>query len=274
MNDPVIEVNHLFFSYEGTPVLEDVSLRISRGEFTALIGPNGAGKTTLIRIILGLLPIQRGEVRVFGKPPQELGKLRHKIGYIPQLPHFDPHFPITLREFVLTGRYGLIGVGKRPRKSDWDAVDRALEAAHLSPLSTRSLGELSGGQRQRALIARALSTEPEVLLCDEPTMAVDPQNNESFYELLLRLKGKGTTIFVISHDVGVVAQYADSIACLNRTLFCHQRPEEVITPEMLEALYGKEAAFFHHGEVPHIVVRKSAPSCSEALKEGERPSSP
>lgn len=256
MTNPVIEVYHLSFSYGDVPILEDVSLVVQRGTFVALIGPNGAGKTTLLKIILGLLPVQRGEVRVFGKPPKHLGNLRHRIGYIPQLPHFDPYFPITLREFVLTGRYGLIGVGKRPKKTDWEAVENALRAVHLESLGEKLLGELSGGQRQRALIARALSTNPEVLLCDEPTTAVDPKSSEGFYELLLRLKEEGKTILVVSHDVGVIAQYADSIACLNRTLFCHRRPEEVISQEILEALYGKEAAFFHHGEIPHIVVRK------------------
>lgn len=256
MTSPVIEVAHLFFSYENVPVLEDVSLVVQRGEFVALLGPNGAGKTTLLKIILGLLPVQRGVVRVFGKHPKDLGPLRHRIGYVPQLPHFDPHFPITLKEFVLTGRYGLVGLGRRPGKADWEAAERALQAVHLEDLGGKLLGELSGGQRQRALIARALSTNPEILLCDEPTTAVDPKSSESFYELLLRLKEEGRTILVVSHDVGVVAQYADSIACLNRTIFCHRRPEEVISGEMLETLYGKEAAFFHHGEIPHIVVRK------------------
>lgn len=256
MTNPVIEIRNLSFAYEGVPVLEDVSLTVSQGAFVALIGPNGAGKTTLLKIILGLLPVQKGEVLVFGKPPKDLGSLRHRIGYVPQLPRFDPYFPITLREFVLMGRYGLIGVGRRPKKGDWEAVEKALEAVHLEDLGEKLLGELSGGQRQRALIARALSTNPEILLCDEPTTAVDPKGSESFYELLLRLKEEGKTILIVSHDVGVVAQYADSIACLNRTIFCHRRPEEVISEEMLEALYGKEAAFFHHGEIPHIVVRK------------------
>lgn len=256
MNQPVVEIQHLSFSYEGVPVLEDVSLTIQRGEFVALIGPNGAGKTTLLKIVLGLLPVQRGEVRVFGRAPKDLGCLRHRIGYVPQLPHFDPYFPITLREFVLTGRYGLIGVGRRPQASDWEAVQKALEAVHLKALENKLLGELSGGQRQRALIARALSTDPEILLCDEPTTAIDPRNSESFYELLLHLKEQGKTILVVSHDVGVIAQYVDSIACLNRTIFCHRRPEEVVSQEVLEALYGKEVAFFHHGDIPHIVVRK------------------
>lgn len=256
MSGPVIEIAHLFFSYEGVPVLEDVSLLVQKGEFVALLGPNGAGKTTLLKIILGLLPFERGVVRVFGKHPRDLGPFRHRIGYVPQFPHLDPHFPITLREFVLTGRYGLIGVGKRPGKTDWEAAEKALQAVHLEDLGGKLFGELSGGQKQRALIARALSTDPEVLLCDEPTTAIDPKSSESFYELLLRLKEEGKTILVVSHDVGVVAQYADSIACLNRTIFCHRRPEEVISGEMLEALYGKEVAFFHHGEIPHIVVRR------------------
>lgn len=256
MTRPVIEVEHLYFAYEDVPVLEDVSLTIWEEEFVALIGPNGAGKTTLLKILLGLLPAKRGKVRIFGRPPENLGPLRHRIGYVPQLLHFDPHFPITLREFVLTGRYGLIGVGKRPGRSDWEAVEKALEAVHLLHLKDRLFGTLSGGERQRALIARALSVYPKLLLCDEPTTAVDPKNHESFYELLLRLKREGVTILVISHDVGVIAQYADSIACLNRTIFCHRRPEEVISGEMLEALYGKEATFFHHGDIPHIVVRR------------------
>ena len=259
MEEPIIEVKNVSFSYPPLEVLEDVNLTVKKGEFLAIIGPNGGGKTTLLKIILGLLKPPKGEIYIAGKRIEELGKWRNKIGYVPQTAQIDYTFPITVEEFVMTGRFGLIGLGKRPRPYDWKMVQKALKEVKMENWSKKQIGELSGGQRQKILIARSLASEPEILILDEPTTAVDPQSSESFYELLLRLHEQEITIITVSHDVGVVAQYADSIACLNQRLIKHDRPEEVIREGVLEEMYGREAAFFHHGIIPHIVVRKTSP---------------
>lgn len=259
MQEPIIEVKNVSFYYPPLEVLEDVNLTVKKGEFLAIIGPNGGGKTTLLKIILGLLKPQKGEVYIGGKRVEELGKWRSKIGYVPQTAQIDYTFPITVEEFVMTGRFGLIGLGKRPQAHDWEMVRKALREVKMEEWSKKQIGELSGGQRQKILIARSLALEPEILILDEPTTAVDPESSESFYELLLRLHEQGITIITVSHDVGVVAQYVDSIACLNRRLIKHDRPEEVIREGVLEEMYGREAAFFHHGAIPHIVVRETPP---------------
>lgn len=263
----VIEIEKVSFRYQGNTVLEDITLYVEEGEFLALIGPNGAGKTTLLKLILGLLPLQQGEILIFGKPLAELGPDRHQIGYVPQGSTIDRRFPITVEEFALTGRYGLIGIGRRPKPTDYEKTNEALKKVRLESLQHRPIQALSGGQWQRLLLARALSCEPRILLLDEPTTAIDPEGSESLYELLLALRESGTTIITVSHDVGVIAQYADRIACLNRTIICHDRPEEVISAESLKEMYGKEAAFFHHGEIPHIVVKKTATPCYQSKEE-------
>ncbi len=257
MTPLAVSVDRVSFRYQKTLVLEEVTLQVKEGEFLALIGPNGAGKTTLLKLILGLLPLKEGTITIFNRPVQKLGELRSQIGYVLQGNTINRYFPITVEEFILTGRYPLIGMGKKPRIQDYQAVEAVLSKVHLTPLRSKPIRELSGGQWQRMLVARALVSQPRLLLLDEPTTAIDPKGSESLYELLLTLREAKTTIIVVSHDVGVIAQYADTIACLNRTLVCHDRPEEVISAETLETMYGKEVAFFHHGEIPHIVVKKS-----------------
>ncbi|OQA61367.1 MAG: High-affinity zinc uptake system ATP-binding protein ZnuC [Candidatus Atribacteria bacterium ADurb.Bin276] len=255
----VVEFISVSFSYQDFEVLEDVSLQVKKGEFLAVIGPNGAGKTTLLKLILGLLKPTSGKVLVFGKNINDHPNIRKRIGYVPQISKIDYSFPINVEDFVLTGRYATIGPGRLPHKHDRSAVSETLEKIGLQSLSTIQIGKLSGGQRQRILIARALINNPDMLILDEPTTAVDPKNSESLYELLLTLHQQGITILTVSHDIGVIAQYVDAIACVNRKVFVHDRPENGITDETLTEMYGREAAFFHHGIVPHIVVRRSSP---------------
>ncbi len=252
----LIEINKVSFSYGHLNVLENVTLTVNQGDFLAVIGPNGSGKTTLIKIILGLLFPQKGTVLVFGKKPSQLNSLRSRIGYVPQNNTIDFHFPINVYDFVMTGRYPLIGPGRRPGRKDKEAVQKALEQVNIEQLQRIQIGKISGGQRQKMLIARALVNEPSILVLDEPTTAVDVQASENFYELLMKLRNQGITILMVSHDVGVVAQYADRIACINKQVIIHGRPEEIVSAGNLERMYGREAAFFHHGVVPHIVVSR------------------
>ena len=255
MEKPVIvQLDHVFVSYRELVVLEDISLKVFRGEFLAVIGPNGSGKTTLLKIILGLVRPASGRVSVFGRVPWELGGEQWRIGYCPQVLSVDPNFPVRAGEAVLMGRYGRIGLLCRPSDADRAAARRAMERMGVADLAERPIAQLSGGQRQRVFLARALAAEPELLLLDEPTTGVDVAATESLYELLRGLHETGITILVVSHDVGVVASYVDGVACVNRRLVAHGRPEEVLASDALERMYGCDAMFFHHGRVPHMVV--------------------
>ncbi|MGY4706469.1 metal ABC transporter ATP-binding protein [Candidatus Bipolaricaulota sp. J31] len=253
---PVVELSDVWVELGGHTVLEGVSMAVDEGEFVSVVGPNGAGKTTLLRVILGLVQPARGEVRVFGVRPWELGRGRARIGYVPQTESTDPGFPLRVIDVVLMGRYGSLGLVRRPGAADRRAALKALELVGIADLATRPIGELSGGQRQRAFLARALAAEPRLLLLDEPTTGVDPAASESFYELLRRIQERGVTIVMVTHDIGVVSRYVDKVACINRRLVVHGRPEEVLTDEALAEMYGCAALFFHHGRVPHMVVRR------------------
>lgn len=251
--EPVILLKDVTVAYQDLVALEDVDLTVPAGAFMAIIGPNGAGKTTLLKTILGIIRPLRGQVRVFGKAPWELDGDRQRIGYVPQVLSVDLNFPVRVAEVVLMGRYGRIGLVRRPSATDRQAAWRAMERVGVADLADRPLSRLSGGQRQRVFLARALANEPELLLLDEPTTGVDVAATESLYELLHGLHDEGITILVVSHDVGVVATYVDMVACVNRRVVTHGRPDE-IEENVLSCMYGPEAMFFGHGPVSHMVV--------------------
>jgi zinc transport system ATP-binding protein len=252
----VIELEHVTVHYQELVALEDVTLQVTPGEFLALIGPNGSGKTTLVKTILGLVTPTTGAVRLFGQSPPQLNGGWKKVGYVPQIAQIDPRFPIRVFEVVLMGRYGQLGLIRRPGQPDRAAAWQALAEVGLTELANRPIGRLSGGQRQRVLVARALATEPELLLLDEPTTGVDVGTTEGLFDLLDGLHAQGMTILVVSHDVGVVAQHVDQVACLNRRLVAHGRPQEVLDGDVLQCMYGPQAALVGHGEIPHLVVRR------------------
>ena len=253
-NSHIVEVRDLTVRQNETVVLDRVCLTVDKGEFVAVIGPNGAGKTTLVKAMLGLVEPDSGWIRVFGRPSTALGPARSRIGYVPQIFAIDLRFPVTVFEVVLMGTYGRLGVGRRPGATERDAAMAALERVGIADLGDRPIGRLSSGQRQRAFIARALANNPELLMLDEPTTGVDVATTGSLYTLLRDLKQDGVTIVLVSHDVGVVATYVDSVACLNRSLVAHCRPDEVECTAALRSMYGCDVAYLHHGEAPHIVV--------------------
>jgi zinc transport system ATP-binding protein len=225
--------------------LESVDLRLDEGDFLGIIGPNAGGKTTLLKIILGLLAPDRGSVEIFGRPPAES---RGVIGYVPQYARFDASFPIDVLDTVRMGR---LGVRRRERSKESRAAARAaLDRVDLSGMADEQIGELSGGQLQRVLIARALASEPRILLLDEPTASVDTRIGRSVYELLERLSER-MTIVLASHDIGVISRHVKTIACLNVRLHYHQSRE--LTPEMVEAAYGCPVDLVAHGH-PHRVL--------------------
>jgi len=253
---PIIELDHVTVTFQDLLALDDVSLTVTAGNFLALIGPNGAGKTTLLQVILGLVHPVSGSVKTFGKSPADLAGERSRIGYVPQIMSVDLNFPVSVGEVVLMGRYGRIGLFRRPAAADRAAALQAMKRVGIADLADRPIRRLSGGQRQRAFLARALANEPDLLLLDEPTTGVDAASSESLYELLRMLHADGITMLVVSHDVGVVASYVEGVVCINRRLVAHGRPAEVLGSDELAKMYGCDAMFFHHGHVPHLVVEK------------------
>jgi zinc transport system ATP-binding protein len=253
----VVKLEDVWVSYHETLALKGVDMEIEDGEFLGLIGPNGSGKTTLIRVILGLVKPDRGKVEVFGVPPDSLGAKHHLIGYVPQRSQGDWSFPVSVIDVVMMGRYGRIGLFKRPSAADRDVAMQALVDVQMQDLARRQLAELSGGQQQRVLIARALATEPKLLLLDEPAAGVDAYGEERFYELLKGLKEQqGLTIVIVTHDIAVVSAHVEKLACLNQTLYTHASPAEVITAGTLEKVYGCEVELLAHGRIPHRVVEE------------------
>jgi ABC-type Mn2+/Zn2+ transport system ATPase subunit len=166
--DYIVELEHVTVCYQDLVALEDVSLQVAPGEFVALIGPNGSGKTTLVKTILGLVTPSAGTVRLFGRAPEQINGGWQRVGYVPQIAHIDLRFPIRVFDVVLMGRYGKVGLIRRPGPGDRQAARRALERVAIADLARRPIGRLSGGQRQRALVARALATKPELLLLCGP----------------------------------------------------------------------------------------------------------
>jgi len=242
-----VEINHLSVKFNEQLVLKDINFSIEENDFVAIIGPNGGGKSTLLKVILGILPSDAGEVKVFGKEPK---KARDLMGYLPQNLDFDHDFPINVFDIVLTGRYH--GLFKKYSKQDKNAVLKALKDVDLHELKDRQISKLSGGQMQRVFIARAIVREPKLLIMDEPMASIDPEMQHTFYELMSRLKDK-MTIVLVSHDVGAVSTHVDKIACLNQELFYHGSVED--SANGLEEIYHCPIELISHG-IPHRVLRE------------------
>jgi zinc transport system ATP-binding protein len=232
---PALAFEGVRFAYGETLALEDVTLAVAPGELVAVIGPNGGGKTTLVRLALGLLEPAAGRVRLFGLPPASAVR---RVGYVPQTATFPRDFPITARETVRIGRLGRRAWWRPLDAADRAAADRALEEVGAGPLADRPIASLSGGQLQRVLIARALATEPELLLLDEPTAHVDTSVRHDFFRTLMESR-RSLAIVLVSHDVGFVSRYAQRVACLDgRLIACAAPPLEA---HVLARLYGGHA---------------------------------
>jgi zinc transport system ATP-binding protein len=231
MENSIIQIKNVWFSYNAKTVLQDVSLDIQPGDFIAMIGPNGGGKTTLLKLMLGLLRPDQGSIKVLGGPTE---KASHHIGYVPQDVHINRSFPITAIDVVLMGK---LRPDRRWRFSS--AQDRrealdALERMEIAACANSKIDALSGGQRQRVFIARALVAQPKILLLDEPTASIDARGQAEFYRLLKALN-KDITILVVSHDLVAISTHVKSVACVNKSLHYHNQAE--ITGEMLEEMY-------------------------------------
>ncbi len=254
----IIEIKNLEVKYGKEIVLSDINLDIKENEFTAILGPNGAGKTTLLKVITGIIKPTKGSVKILGKPVERIGRNLSKfIGYVPQYIKENTNIPITVLNAIKMGRYPHLGVLKYLKKNDKKIIDDIIGFLNIDNFKHKLFSELSGGQKQRVLIARALVNEPKLLILDEPTSGLDVNTSEGLYSQLDKLHKKlKITILLVTHDVMAVSEIVSNIACLNRNLIVHGKPETVLTEENLKCLYGKHFMLFGHGDIPHIVVKK------------------
>jgi len=236
----IIETKNLSVPYGQTEAITNVSFTIEKGDFVGLAGPNGAGKTTLIKTILGLLPTSKGEIKLFGKTKEKFNDWG-KIGYLPQkLSTINALFPATVDEVVTLG---LLSQKKFPRRitaNDQKRTSETLRELGIFDLKKRMLSELSGGQQQKVLLARALVSNPEILIFDEPSTALDPESRESFFQLIQKLNKKnGTAVILITHDTGYIGQYANKLLYIDKSLVYFGKFSDFCQDEKMNAYFGK-----------------------------------
>ncbi len=239
-HEPVVELENVSFSYTGTTVVENVDLAVKRGEFLGIVGPNAGGKSTLLKLMLGLLKPASGTVRVLGSEPE---RAQRALGYVPQHPSFARDFPITVEQAVLMGRLGTGPAIGGFRRVDRAAVGQALADVEAEELAKSPLRTLSGGQLQRVLLARALVSDPQILLLDEPTANIDQRLEYDIFEKLRELQTV-KTILVVSHDIAFISSYVNRVACINRTLVCHRT--DSIDGQTIYDLYGENVRMVAH----------------------------
>jgi ABC-type Mn2+/Zn2+ transport system ATPase subunit len=241
MNTTVIEIKDAVVSYRDNLALAGVTLKVESAEFVGIIGPNGAGKSTLLTILNGLGRLRSGSVRVFGNSLNQGGGayVRKRIGYVSQLENIDRRMPMSVREVVMIGRYGVLGLLKRPGKTDWKIVDEALALTGMDRLANRPIGHLSGGEQQRAAIARCLAQEPELFLLDEPTASLDWRAQTEILGLVKQIhESRKLTTLIVTHDLSALPLNCDRVVFMkNGLIFSEGTPEKMLTDENLSRLY-------------------------------------
>ncbi len=222
----LINIKDLFFGYEDNPVLKGVNLEIEKGEFVAFIGPNGSGKTTLMQLIIGSLRPNKGQVMLNNIPAHKFNDW-DKISYLSQgVKNFNNSFPATVKEMIAANLYGKMGFFKIMNQNNEKLIDKALKKVDMLEYKNRQIGNLSGGQKQRVFLARGLSTNPELILLDEPMAGVDMEAQEDLYHLLNKLNQEGITLVMISHDIHVISEYVNKIVCFgNKKIYSHRKED-------------------------------------------------
>jgi zinc/manganese transport system ATP-binding protein/zinc transport system ATP-binding protein len=249
---PLVTFTNLSAGYHRVPVVEDVNLTIMQGDFVGFVGPSGAGKTTLLRTMLGAVDIYRGNVEITGSNGHD-----RRAGYVPQVNTVDWHFPVTVEEVVMMGLAARSGVLPWSSRGHRDAAARVMSRLGIRHLRARHIRELSGGQQQRVFLARALVSNPRLLLLDEPTSGVDIKTRDDVLHLLDELNHEGVTIVLTTHELNAVAAHLPWVVCINGGIVAEGAPEQIFTSEILGRTYRADMNVITHNgitmvaELPH-----------------------
>ena len=230
-----LEIHDLTVAYHKKPVLYGIDLEVPAGRLVGIVGPNGAGKSTLIKTVMGVVPPSSGWIKVFGQP---FKKALTRVGYVPQRESVDWDFPVNVMDVVLMGRYGRLGLIRRPSNEDRRIARECLEKVQMLPYAERQIANLSGGQQQRVFLARALAQESDLYLMDEPFSGVDAATETAIVTLLQDLKARGKTILVVHHDLPTAKTYFDMLILINMRIVAFGETEKVFTNELLQKTYG------------------------------------
>lgn len=261
VDNPVLEIHDLTVSYDRKPVLWNVDLTLPYGKLIAIVGPNGAGKSTLIKSVMGLTPNSSGYVKLFDK---NLKEIRDKISYVPQRESVDWDFPASVLDVVLMGRYGKLGLFKRPRKADKDIALDSLRKVGMEAYTKRQISQLSGGQQQRVFLARALAQQADLYFMDEPFAGVDAATEKAIITILREMSSRGNTVIVVHHDLQSVTQYFDWVILLNMRLVASGPTDDVFTQELLQETYGGKLTLL--SDVGDLIRQQQFPSREEQNK--------
>lgn len=234
---PAVSVREITVRYGEVLALDGATLELRTGTICGLVGMNGSGKSTLFKTMMGLLRPDAGSVRVGGEAPARARK-RGVVGYMPQSEDVDWAFPLSVRDVVMTGRYGRMGITRRAKRADHDAVDHAIARVELSEYGARQIGQLSGGQKKRVFLARCIAQSASVLLLDEPFAGVDKRSEATITRLLRELADDGATVLVSTHDLHALPELADEAVLLMRRVLMHGPPGTVLQPENLAQAFG------------------------------------
>ena len=260
MGTTVIKIEDAVVSYREDVALRGVSLEVESGEFVGIIGPNGAGKTTLLTVVNGLGKLLSGRVWVLGNflTPGNGHSLRKKVGYVAQVENIDPRMPMNVREVVMIGRYGVLGLFKSPGKHDWEIVDGMLELVGMTHLARRPIGHLSGGEQQRVAIARCLAQEPKLFLLDEPTASLDWKAQAEILELVKQIHhSRNLTTLFVTHDLDALPHTCDRVVLMKDGLILGDgTPDQLISTDSLSRLYNMPASVVEERR-PHIHIEES-----------------
>lgn len=256
MTTPAVILDNVSCGYQRGFVLSGVDLRIPAGQFVGLIGPSGAGKTTLLRTMLGLTPRVDGRVEVGGRRVTA-GTPPANVGYVPQVGIIDWSFPVTVENVVVMGKQRQMGWLPWPSKQDKRDVANILERLGIGGLARRHIRDLSGGQQQRTFLARALISNPDLLILDEPTASVDIRTRDEILHLLSDINETGITIVITTHELNSLAAHLPWVVCVNRGIVAQGSPEQVFTPAIMSRTFEAEMRVIRDVETGNLLVTEA-----------------
>jgi manganese/zinc/iron transport system ATP- binding protein len=258
---PALEIHDLTVAFDRKPVLWNIDLTVPQGKLVGVIGPNGAGKSTLIKAVMGVLPLSSGYVKIFDQP---IDAVRQRISYVPQRESVDWDFPASVMDVVLMGRYGKLGLFKRPRKADRDVALDCLKKVGMEGYLNRQISQLSGGQQQRTFLARALAQQADIYFMDEPFAGVDAATEQAIIELLRDMTQAKKTVIVVHHDLQSVSDYFDWVIMLNTRLIAYGPTEEAFSQHYLQEAFGGKLTLL--SDVADLIRRERFPNREEGGK--------